>query len=832
MAMKENTVIVRALDKKCTERLSSPEEKPKRKRRKVTKSCAFCRRRKLRCDQQRPLCSTCAARGFTHCEYLNDPVGSGNDPSLATPEAVNYATLKDDLNRLEREGAALREPGHKTRYVSFSHEKSAACESLHIQRAVYHITENGDPLPNTRNILNNFFTLQCKKSGRRIYYGATSFKTFMAKYNWELMQRFVQAWSKLKSIRVQMKKESDFSMLKELTVAEEVIENPSNEPTSMISDLTEQLPTRETILSRINHFFDNDQLFVINGILDRNKVLRDFEEGFITGDPRTSDGEAPIVLLKPSLKKNYYKIGVIVMLLALTHYRGILPSAVERFLISLTGCSTAKVMYVERAQFLALRCHCRSIYAHTGGDNSHLMLLVDNMVSTGLFLGLNHHIPTLYEGQENDVGDLKTLQRLWYWTLFFDLDISLNMGRPLRVSPCDYDDSEMLSDHSKTFYGTMKRFLKVTRPMLLDLYSKKIAPDLPQYCETLIDFIEQEFPPLDSYSAGNKVLESGFKHARILCKALDILITFYGLRLFALKEFNTSVKHGTNKAILVSFSLCVSLTLFCFESDKVAFPELVEAETGPTTPYLSACIEHISSLCIRSIGMFYAVAYYEMTFFQNGLLLVPGYEETPDCDMSTLRWREGPTIGFGNYFKIACEKLELLTGSSDPDFKKILRRSQGYVVLLGLTTVLRTVIQTVLQSRTLAENSWLTSSRKLTGDGKLAASPQRKASTTFSREGNVQPDYDMTNSPKIMPKNDATLTVADDYDVDDLNVKTEVDIGPDGFPHGQPMVKLSDQMESEMAQLIEEEFWGNYNMGWQELLDNTDLESVFPDYVL
>lgn len=820
----------------------TPLEKPKRKRRKATKSCAFCRKRKLRCDQKRPICSTCQARKFTQCIYVNE-LDNGNGKGDAEVEGPSLDTLTDDLQKMENDGEHVG--NLNTRYITFRQDEDDTPGSLHGEKAPYQIIAGGTPVNHSKNLLSNFFTLQCKESGRRIFYGATSFKTFMAKYNWELMQRFFQAWTKLKRIRKELKRKGRFSMLKELTTVEEPLLTNSGLAASIISEVIEFLPSSEKIESSINQFFDQTNLFIVNGALDRRKVLRDFQQGFHKSEQQYKDGESPVVALIPSAKKNYYKIGIVVMILALTHYRDNLPLPIERFLIFLTGTSTAKTMYVERTQFLLLRCHYRSLFAQTGGDNSHLMLLVDNMINTAIYLGLNQNIRSLYEGQENVVGSLESLQRLWYWIMFADLDVSLNLGRPLKVSPYDYDDNEMLSDHSKTLYGVLKRFLKVTRPMLFDLHYQNATPNLKRHCDTLIDFIEQEFPPLDSYSSNNDVTEKGFVQTRVLCQALSFLMTFYGLRFFALKEINNDVKNGGIKSILTSCSLCVKLILYCFELDKVKFPEMVTAESKATTPYLNACMSHMCTVFIRAIGMFYAFAYSDMTFFENGLLLFRGCDVTTKCDLSTLRSDGGQVIAFATYFKLACENLDLLTASNDPVFRRLLRRSQSYVILLGLATVMRTVIQTALRSRTQAENSWLSNSQKrINVDGKTATpsevpqfSGQSPAPFTNEESSNL-PDHgskavaDSQNCFRTMPENDSTLTIPNDYNVDGFGIRPDVDLGPEGFPSGQPIVKLSDQMESEMTQLIEQEFWGNYNMGWRELLDNTDLESVFPDFLV
>ena len=44
----------------------------KGKRRKVIKSCAFCRKRKLKCSQARPMCQQCVIRKLPQCVYTEE----------------------------------------------------------------------------------------------------------------------------------------------------------------------------------------------------------------------------------------------------------------------------------------------------------------------------------------------------------------------------------------------------------------------------------------------------------------------------------------------------------------------------------------------------------------------------------------------------------------------------------------------------------------------------------------------------------------------------------------------------------------------------------------
>ena len=43
--------------------------------------------------------------------------------------------------------------------------------------------------------------------------------------------------------------------------------------------------------------------------------------------------------------------------------------------------------------------------------------------------------------------------------------------------------------------------------------------------------------------------------------------------------------------------------------------------------------------------------------------------------------------------------------------------------------------------------------------------------------------------------------------------------------------KLISEKESAMLQQITDEFWSNYNTGWEELLNQTDVHELFDHYI-
>lgn len=725
----------------------------KRRRRKAIKSCAFCRRRKLRCDQKRPRCSTCIKRKLPVCVY------------------------SDGLNHIDdettREMVPVRAFGESSTRYNIVVEPSVA---------------------RSKNLLDDFFTLQCKDSGRKIYYGPTSTRTLMAKFDSRLIDRLRQATAKVKKARIAWKKRSNFTMLSEL----QTIETPLDTLKIVVD-----LPSYETIVQCVEGFFDQRLIFPQIDALDREKVMRDLQEGLVVGTPVVSGGERPVVGLQPAPKSNYYRLGVIFSILAMNHYREDLPTSFEGFFTYLTGCSTAKTMYVERCQTFLLLSVYRLAHGYNGGDNSHLMLLVDNMITTALYLGLNNDIQTLYRGHESTVGSLASLQALWYWILLADFIIALDIGRPLKISPYDYDGP--FADYTDTVYGVMVRFLKIGRTIICELYNRRRTPDLHVHCETLTAFIENEFSPLELYTADNLLQEHRLPHLHILCGALSLLLACYGLRVLILKDSSTSTRNGATKAILVSFSVISSLTQLCFKLDKSRYSHMMAPDCQHLPPHSTGSISIWCTLFIRSMLMFYAFAYAEMTLFEGGLLFVQPTDTTDECDLSMLRSTDDREITLNTYIKIACQKLDILAATDNPTMKMILRRSRFYVMLMGKDKVLRTLTQMALACRTNAESSWLSNS---------------KVQQNFPIPNLQSPELSIEPTPEtnklITQPGECESTISDNITVNQL----------------QESLMASPSADPEMAQMIADEFWQSYNLGWQEILDSAEAIDLISDFMI
>lgn len=66
----------------------------KKRRNRVSVSCMSCKRRKIKCDRDRPLCGSCKKHGYMVCVYSND---DSCTPETEEPNKIKKENLKDEI---------------------------------------------------------------------------------------------------------------------------------------------------------------------------------------------------------------------------------------------------------------------------------------------------------------------------------------------------------------------------------------------------------------------------------------------------------------------------------------------------------------------------------------------------------------------------------------------------------------------------------------------------------------------------------------------------------------------------------------------------------------
>lgn len=564
------------------------------------------------------------------------------------------------------------------------------------------------------NVLDDFHILQCKEDGRRIYYGPTSVKTFMAKSKWGMLERFRQTWCVVKVTRSKWKKLNGRNMIDEIKCIERHLQSSNPLLCNSLQDACHALPPYEKIRSHIELFFQDKVLFQISDVIDQEKVLKDFFEEFVP-DKLSCASEQRVISLCPVKKKNYYKIGVILMILGFTYFYETIPETIQKFLILLTGISTAKCMYIERAQFLMLRLHHLSRYSSTGEDNNNEMIIVDSLINTSSLLGLNHNISVLYDGQEDLVGNLSTLTKLRDWVLFADVQMAFQLGRPLLISATEldyYNDSNNiignpLETTEPSFYSLFRKFLRISRCIISEIHDKAVVPNLKKMCATLTEFIEQYLHPISDYTSPCSMKKEYICETGILFQILSMLLSLYNLRYLAFSEMSVGLKNSVIKTSLVSLSLCTCLTSYCFEQDAKNFPGLFQSNSKHVAPYFSLSLSLSSELSYRALITFYALVYNTLTLSQSGLICSAGEHSVKKCDLKTLHINETANISFSVYFKVFCEIVNRMSNNENARFRQLSRRSYAFVTMLTLANSCRNTIKKTLENKDCEKKPWI-----------------------------------------------------------------------------------------------------------------------------
>lgn len=85
----------------------------------------------------------------------------------------------------------------------------------------------------------------------------------------------------------------------------------------------------------------------VSEVLDKIKIINDFIFSFFLSDELLFNGERRIEKLLLSIKKNYYKIGVILMILCIRYFYKNISEEIEKFFIMLMGLLIVKVYFIE-----------------------------------------------------------------------------------------------------------------------------------------------------------------------------------------------------------------------------------------------------------------------------------------------------------------------------------------------------------------------------------------------------------------------------------------------------------------------------------------------------
>lgn len=669
----------------------------RRRRRKIIKSCTFCRQRKLKCDHKRPKCGSCLARKLPECIYLdtlNLQLTStdlySNKPNVALLRRIQELELELDKTYMD-DASEGSEKG-------LSSEAGSRTSTSGISDTVF----SGEPC---RNKVLNFNALRVK-NGRFVYYGPTSIRATISASGERFVAEYSKFWDRVKSDLADWKTAHG----RFPTMEHNIITAPqtSNALESIILDL----PCYEVVGLKINEFFD-DPLHDYFRFLDKQKVLADFACCFVPGYAATPeiDGvpKQQVIMIVAPENKNFYTIGVILMILCLNHYKTGIPVSIERFIVTLEGFTMASSMFVERAQLLLLVYVFRVYNGMGGNGSSNLVSLVSLLTSTALRLGLHKDIDMMYGGQEHLVGSLYSLKNLWYWTLFADLCVAFDMGVLMNVTSAHFDDST-LPTSERGRIPLLRNFLFLGRKCMQSLLNPNTAPDLHLKAGELISFVESQFRPIRFYTNIALISQVDLFEVIILSPALAMITNFFDLMRIidsqrdTHKEMTVYLKNKFVKCMLVATSLMVNTIIQCYKLDKERLSAAKFIQLKHLTPRLNLCVLLLNSFPIRVLTEMYALMLYKISLFEKGQRITVDkgqFSNFPSLD--DLSVPRNSYLHFKDSFEAFCSTFDELWTPENTGMIQILMNSHYFVIMMALERVNRKVFQLALQSRTEVE---------------------------------------------------------------------------------------------------------------------------------
>lgn len=696
------------------------EAKAPRRRRKVIRSCTFCRKRKLKCDHGKPMCRQCIDRKLPRCIYTDDfnfqlttDELFGDSPNVELIERVRE--LESKLTVANYNGNVNKEitpPTSVATDFSSSGKGSVSYGSSSIGGSC-----NNNPLWEYRIFSNS--------DGQGIIFGPTSWRTTVAAQGERFQLEYKKLWELIKPERERWMVQNCVGCF--LSPSESFFSTTEHD--TLINSVCKHLPCYKDMKDAVNEFFD-DYLHDILNILDKDKVLRDFERSIIAStESFVGFGQPVIDLVAPDSDGNFYKVAVILIIVCIVKLKGNVPPVVDKFFLSLSALNTAsKLNFVERAQFLLLRYFSKVYCSYDCADAPQLANLVAELTECSLNLGLSN-VDWWYKDQEQIVGRLYTLRNMWYWTLYADIMVSFEMGKPLFISNDHFDPSltfssnlmrttsdpvvaknletDAIEANNKDIENRRKtlllEFLKVGRQCMIEVNSRTASGNIELSINELNTFVEKFFFPMKFYTRKDMLRTVDIFDVVLLTPILGMLFNFHNIQRMCLKLNTITVKNGLCKFGLLSLSVCVNTILCMFNKDKGGEHSPKIDRVTPLTD-LNFALLLINSLLMRVLSEMYALFFFKLSLFEKGVVI------SVDQGISDINLddKEVPSNDYYSFNAVTGKFREILDQLFDPsrsELQKTIGQSYPLTTTLALERVSRTLFDKGCESRTMTENS-------------------------------------------------------------------------------------------------------------------------------
>ncbi|SCU92189.1 LADA_0F14972g1_1 [Lachancea dasiensis] len=504
-----------------------------KKRRKAIKQCLFCRKRKLKCDKKKPICTTCLSRGMKECVYVES-----FGPDISTEELLKSAPNLELLSKIKELEEELK---------------------LYKEGRRLHSGEGINPTRNIRVVLT--------KDDRKIYYGCTSLKAMLAISNLKFDTYHTIVWAKIKEERRRWKAISGYSTLKEVTA----IEVKPESGLSYLDAMCRGLPFYEQIEESLRAFFSSS-IYKGFEVLDPVVVFRNLENCFIKGPKDPITEMHPIVHLRPTFKKNFYPIGIITEIVSLVNYNQPISQPHDNFDRFLLSCFTAKVFFIERVQFIFLKRLAMITKGLTGGDHSNVSLITQSVFAAALQVGLHGNIKELFANDENSHGAIKYLENLWLWILYADIETATGLGTPPHIPEILMEYDLIEADNFGT-NAILRRLIKPLRQILNGLHEKDKIPDLDAMSQQVKAILTSEFKPVVFYMDRENIKKVNFTELDLFLGLLSWLSILSNLKRTCFDDFTPVAINNTLQFSAQILSMSITITEGFFDLDRAAARE-------------------------------------------------------------------------------------------------------------------------------------------------------------------------------------------------------------------------------------------------------------------
>ncbi|GMM58098.1 hypothetical protein DAKH74_047140 [Maudiozyma humilis] len=528
------------------------EKKTVKRRRRTLNTCLFCKKRKLKCDHSRPKCQQCSIRKLPECVYTN---------------GFNFDVALEELL-----GGEMKYPSVTVETTAVSGQSSSVSTT-----AVSSVAGESPECSADGNLLKyQYFDSQ---DGAFHQYGPTSWKSIVNYKKGAFEREYIDLWN------AQKKRYPEWQETRKR------LENrpPScwlyyNDVDDIIKAICNVLPTYEKARDTIDKFF-NSTLHDVYMIVDRKKTIDTFNSCFRVAPVEPSfEGLMTDVFTDIVVPPNgnLYIIGIILLIISHTMPNFNPDKSLSSFLEQLAFSPKFSDNFVERPQFLLLMYILREYQSNlpvweTDQNNKLIMSICQSCTSLGLSNIDKWAAKTSYSSDE-----VYSLKRTFYWTIFFDVKVAFEEGRPLCLSDdvVDYpglynlERNDLEQDRELRRSSIMTRFLALARPIVNSLNSAAFNDRslLEKYTRQLVEFYESDYMPVKYYTRPDKLMPTDTFDLPFVALGVSILLTLYHIRKKYFREKSMEVNNGIIKYSVIIVSFCCKTVVWADQMDSFTDP--------------------------------------------------------------------------------------------------------------------------------------------------------------------------------------------------------------------------------------------------------------------